>query len=397
MSKDFFDHCFDPLAETPEEEGAASQLSLLEELAFDEMNLVELPFCLLKKQTSSCRSVFLSPSGDEYLEATSNRYGLPTALAEPIVLGLMWLTMEQVKFESPKVTFSLRELVEEYIYPGQFTRYRASGRLLKSVEEELHRIAATRLRSNRWYDRSLGKHVEMDAAIIDSMTVRNAGGRNATRILEIVWGNKVFESVRARYTKSLSIQTWLQIRYPLDRRLFRWLDRQLEGKDYQVVTSCQAWARHKMLMQSRNLDRGGRTGSSYVLTKVTEALYRLNGIGFSVQLEADKSPADYVFRFERIPGKQNEVRELDAEAELVAEFKRVFLGSPGKLGRLRKADRKLASVWIASYGLKKALWMVERSKKLHDLGRYSGQRLLWFSGLEPYEMAAAADYERNEV
>lgn len=378
-------------------EGDESQLQLLrvDEFAFDEMNIVEIPISTLSNKASKKTLIPLSPSGEEYLESVSKKHSLPTAMAERTVLGLMWLTWDKNGFNSPKVTFPLRELVENFMHPGKFTRYRAQGELLQSAERELHRVAATRLRSKRWWDRKNNKHVEIDAAIIDSITISQEGGRNSSRILEIVWGNKIYNSVRDRYTKSFDIKTWLQIKKPLDGRLFRWLDRQLDGKSHQVVKSCQKWAKYKMLMQSKKIERGGRTGSSYILDKVSDSISRLNDLKFGVRLVVDKSEPDFSFRFEKIPEKRGEVVDRDETGNLVFQFKRLFHGSKKK-GRLKEADRRVAAAWLDSYGFEKAVWMVKRCQELHQAGKRAEEPLYSFKGMEFYETRAEADYGRKK-
>jgi len=385
----------DDLVVFVETEGKEGQLQLLhvDDFAFDEMNLVEIPFCTLQKQTSVSRSISLSPTGDEYLECVGSKHPLPTSLAEPTVLGLLWLTKNKNGFKSPKVTFALRDLVESYMYPGRFSQYRASGKLMTSVERELHRIASTRLHSRRWYDRSLEKHVEIDAAIIDSITIRHEGGKHRSRVLEIVWGNKIFQSVQNQYTKNFDVKTWLQISQPLDRRLFRWLDRQLDTKNSQMVKSCQNWAKHKMLMQCYKIEKGGRTASGYILNKVTDSLKRLNGLDFGVRLVVDKSQPDFSFRFDRIADKSVEVLDWDETGELVFEFKKIF-HEVKKRGRLKESDRRVAAAWIESYGFDKAVWMVGRCRVLHLEGKRSDETIYSFKGLEFYETRAEADYER---
>ncbi|MFC1610387.1 hypothetical protein ACFL6C_05470 [Myxococcota bacterium] len=382
--------------EVREQRDENEQVDYVDEFAFDEMNLVELPFCLLEKTDGGKRLVPLSPTKTEYLEAGKKR-GLPTALAMRAVLGLLWLTKDKNNFTGRIVRFSLRELVEEYMFPGRFTQYRAAGKLLKSVEDQLHRVAATRLYTKRWYDRRLNKHTEMDASVIDYMQVINQGGRNSARTVEVAWGTKVFQSVQAKYTRSFDVVTWLQITHPLDQALFRWLSRQLECKDVQEVASIQKFGRYKLLMQGRVIEKGGRTASSYVLHKLQEALERLNGLGFPVRMTADQNRADFSLRFERIGGQGNEVVVTDQAADLVAEFKRVCHGVTKKQtrGRVRERDRKAAREWLEAYGLEQATWMVKRCHDLHRTGPRSNQRLMWFSGLQAYEVAAAADYEHR--
>ncbi len=367
--------------------------------AFDEMNLVEIPFALLQNTNKGKRMVPLSASGLEYLESSQQKYGLPTALAEPVVLGLMWLSMSKYSFKERIVRFSVRELVEKYMYPGKFKRYRAGGKILAAVEDELHRIAATRMYSKRWYDKKLGKHVDIDAAIIDYISVINEGGKNSLRVIEVGWGTKLMESVQARYTKGLDVDLWLQIDHPLDRRLYRWLDRQLANKAREYVKSIQNFARYKLLMQGKVIDRGGRTASTYVFGKLSDALERLSGLGFAVRMMPDKSKPDFSLTFDRIDGEANEVVDADPAGDLVREFQACFHGLKRgrKKVRLREADVKFAAEWLEAYGPEQAMKMVKKCAELHVRGSRAGETVFYFRGLEVYESAAAAAYENDQI
>src|SRR5689334_10585249 len=100
------------------------QLVLLEteKVAFDEMNLVELRFALLTDGKEAALKpvpeVLLSPNGAERLVAGKN--SVPTALAERVVLGLLWLTQQDNGFREPVVRFTLRGLIEKYMHPDRF-------------------------------------------------------------------------------------------------------------------------------------------------------------------------------------------------------------------------------------------------------------------------------------
>lgn len=374
------------------------QLQLLpgDEYIFDEMNLVELPFCVLSKDNHGLTTLPLSPEGNEYLQTSGKKHGLPTALARRTVLGLMWLTMEQNGFKGRILRVSLRDLVERYMFPDRFQSYRAGGKLLAAVEKELHRVAATRIYSNRWYDKKLGKHVEMDASIIDFIAVVEEGGKNSPRILEIGWGTKLIQSIQARYTKGLDVHTWLRITHPLDEALYRWLDRQLECKPRQDVTSCQKFARFKLGMHGERVERGGRTASSYIVEKFSEALERLNGIGFAVRMTVDKSDPDHALSFEKIESPMNEVVANDPAGDLVREFRRLCHGLPvdSKKTRIREGDRSLAAEWLKTYGYEQAVWMVKRCRELHEKGLQGNRPLYSFAGLGFYENVAVSDYQR---
>jgi len=373
----------------------------VQNVAFDEMNLVELPFALLtdarKKKGNQLNSIDLSPDGNEVLES-SGRSNLPTALGERVVLGLMWLTMQENSFSSPVIRFSLRRLIHEFMYPNRPKTSRVSGEFFKRVEQEIHRVAATRIYTKRWYDKELGRETEMDAAIIDYFQVREEGGRNAPRILEIRWGDQLFRSVRSRYTKAIDIRTVMQIDRPLDLRFYRWLDRQLAVKPRQVVKSCQDFARFKLLMRGQKIDKGGRTASGYIVRKLAESLGRLNDLGFGVKMTIHRSVDDFRMEFIRKKECKNEVIQEDVAAELIHEFLSKSLGIVRERAqRIAAADRKLAQQWIETYGKEKSMWMIGRCVELHRHApqKYSSQPLRQFRGLSFYEPEASSDFDKQ--
>ena len=106
-------------------EDEPNRVEHVEDVAFDEMNLVELPFALLtdakEARAKPVLEVALGPDGTEALVANA-RSSVPTALAERVVLGLMWLTQQENAFKEPVVRFPLRKLVEHYMYPDRFNR-----------------------------------------------------------------------------------------------------------------------------------------------------------------------------------------------------------------------------------------------------------------------------------
>lgn len=371
----------------------------VDQYAFDEMNLVEIPFCLLQKQQSELQRIDLAPGGTEYLETSGKN--LPTALAEPVVLGLMWMTMDKCGFREREVRFPLRELVEEYMYPGRFTKFRASGALLRAVEDELHRIKSTDLHSHRWFDKEEGKHVHIHASIIEKLVIMK-GGRNAQTMVAVSWGSMIVDSVRARYTREFDLPFYLRIEHALDRRLFRWIKRQLDTKDSQSVKSIQSFGRYKMAMQGYKLERGGRTASSHVLSELTKSLKRLNGIGLAVRMVANKGKPDYSIRFDKIKGEENEVIARDAAGDLVASFHECFhfrctQRPDGRKHRLKEKDRIAAAKWIDHYGYERAVELVRVCKKLHTQGARSQETIRFFSGLEFYEAVALNFCDRQEL
>ena len=363
----------------------------------DEMNIVETPFSLLAQRNTSIQRIDLSPTGDRYLAANGKSL-LPTALAEQVVLGLLWMHRERDGFKHRKIRFRLRDLVTKYIHPERYATVRPPGPLLKTVREQLHRVAATRLYTEKWYDKRLGRHTPMDAAIIDYIQVIQEGGKNRPEIIEVGWGEKFFDSIRAKYTKDLDPMVYLQIDKPLDRRLFRWLDRQLHQKVSQEVSSIQTFARSKLGMTGTVLERGGRSASSYVSSRLSKAITRLTGVGFPVRMEVDTSVDDYRLTFYRLDdGRENEVAEVDDAGDLLRHFTCVMHGGTGERKRraFRAADRAEAGRWVEAYGLEASMWMVEEAKRVQ--GRLKREPVLAFTGLGLYEQSVVGAWERRSA
>ena len=385
--------------ESDGQKGELERLDDVQRYAFDEMNLVELPFALLTDAKDlgkqSPKEMPLGPGGEECLVA-GGRGNLPTALAERVILSLLWLTQKTNQFKEPTVRFSLRRLIHEYMYPDRADNNRAGGAFYKRVEDELHRIAATRIITSRWYDRELKKLTQMDASIIDYIQVIEEGGRNKARVMEVRWGAKLFKSIQDRYTKTIDVRTILQIDRPMDLRFYRWLDRQLALKSSQQVR-CQQFAKYKLLMRGQKIDRGGRTASSYIVRKLTEALERLDSVGFSVRMTVDEATPDYLLTFARTTAKHNEAFQVDDAAELVREFQHLAHGLPKDAARRRIAapDRNEAARWLEDYDLDHAKKLVKQCIQLHNKSSRREEPIFRFKGLTLYEAKALADSERK--
>lgn len=374
-----------------------------EDDVFDEMNLVEIPFALPHMRSAARTRANLTADGSCYL-ATSEA-SLPTAVAQRVVLGLLWMTKEQNGFKSPQIEFTLRRLVQSFMYPDR--RYRANARTLQAVSDEIYRIMATQIHHDRWYDRNRGRHIKVAAAIFDNVQqLQPELGLGSP--ISLRWGHFVYESVRASYTKPLDLRTWLKISNPIDQTLYRWLDRQLATKDRQLVRSCQNFARYKLLLESRRLSAGGRSASSYVVDKLKVSLERLNGIGVAVRMVVDTSRADFALEFQRIEGSTNEVVqgvprglpaiEVSPEDRVVLRFRQLFHGLPeGAACTIDKRDRKVARSLLSTYDEEKLFMLLEASRVLHREGDRKKELLHFLSGAMVYFNAAEASLARQSA
>lgn len=371
----------------------------VDDVAFDEMNLVELPFALLTRNTEGIYEIPLSADGRSRLACLkSSGHGLPNGLAPRVLLGLMWMWKSDPANGGRTFSVKLRELVERYMYPDRFTTYAPNGDLLRAVERQINCIANSRIHTDKWWDRKLKRHQEANVAIIGDVKVMDEGGRHRPRLLQITWGQAFWESMVQRYTKPIDARIVQSLDNPLDLQLYRLLDRQLATKTRQHYSNLVAFARYKLGMRGKTLDAGGRTASSYVARKLGESLRRLRQEQFVVRMTIDRAADPFSVTFERVanpsPGQTHEVVDDDRPGELVREFLFHAHGVPRehRRTRLARADREIAAEWVRAYGLEKAKWMVQRCVKMQRQTRR--EPILMFRGLRMYENASAGAYER---
>lgn len=354
---------------------------------FDEMNTVNMPFALLTKQNSTLTRMNITNDGRRFLEAQEGL--LPSALAERAVVALVTLHHElDPSFQSQTFRFSLRGYIENYLYRGR--TYRPSNRESGSVVEQLNRVARTRLCTDNWYDRERGYTVKINASIIDYIKVDESSQPHQ---LEIGWGKEFWKSLRSKYTKMLDPALYEAIERPIDLRLYRWLDMQLARKSKQPVRSIQEFARAKLAMHSSQIDRGGRTASTYVARQLEKSIVRLNGIGFPVRLTIDKSAPDYRLTFSRLQSGPNEVESIDVVGDLLRHFGRTVHGAT----RVRRAvaDQTAAQAWIDRYGVEASQWMTAKAAQLYK--RRTGEKALSFRALELYADAAHGAWTQKQA
>jgi hypothetical protein len=118
----------------------------VDDVAFDEMNLVELPFALLTRDTRGVFEIPLSADGKSRLAClNSSEHGLPNSLAPRVVLGLMWMWKSDRNNGAQTFKVKVRELVQRYMYPDRFTRYAPNSDLLRAVERQINCIANSRV------------------------------------------------------------------------------------------------------------------------------------------------------------------------------------------------------------------------------------------------------------
>ncbi len=229
----------------------------------DEMNLIDLPVFLLSTRSSNANHVLEFERGEfdrtlkqpirRKLTVTGDaKYGLPTAAAEEVYLGLLHHTKAWNDFADPLIYFSRGGLLKTL---GWGHRDSAYQRLMRSMDQ----IAGVRLKcENFWRDNRAKQYRTVEnISIIDYYRFRDSRNRQTSSFEEYLsefrWGGAMFESFDAGYLKRLDLSVALKLK-PLARRLYRILDKHFHPpKRCRLVFDLRNFAQ-EWLGMSRNYD-----------------------------------------------------------------------------------------------------------------------------------------------
>ena len=131
----------------------------------------------------------------------SPKNGLPTALDDEVMVGLIQLTKRRNNFTDPKVTFSRYELIELLGWPQ-------SGASYQRIEEALHRwVGVVLMYENAWWDNTAKSWVDETFHILDNVTLydrerRKLAGKTASQNGKRATGKRVGESALCRFRAS---------------------------------------------------------------------------------------------------------------------------------------------------------------------------------------------------
>lgn len=201
-------------------------------LTKDELNLAELPVSLSCHRAPKGRHVIkltedmLDKTGErvhrEWTVTGSYSYGLPLAIDDEVLLGLAYF-LRADDFEHRKVHFT------------QYSLFRLLGwgdsqRSYQRLEASLRRLAGVRLESREsFWDHKEHCFLTRGFGLIDNyMLYRKDSKRSDQPFLSSVTFNEtIFESFRSGFVKTLDLNLFLSLRYPIARKLFRLLDKKL--------------------------------------------------------------------------------------------------------------------------------------------------------------------------
>ncbi|MFM1801010.1 MAG: hypothetical protein RJA81_362 [Planctomycetota bacterium] len=211
----------------------------------DELNLAEFPIAALTDRIPDGQNTLVF---EDHLEQRDGppivrrlsisghgKLGLPAALDDQVIVGLIQLTKRQNNFTNSRVYFSRYELIELLGWPQDGHSYRR-------IEEALNRWVGVVLSyENAWWDNSEKSWVDETFHIIDNVTLydrekamnkaRSAKSKPPKPLSSFKWNDVMFRSFQSGNLKQLDLEYYLSLRLPTAKRLYRFLDKRFYHRE----------------------------------------------------------------------------------------------------------------------------------------------------------------------
>ncbi len=216
----------------------------------DELNLAEFPIAALADRVPDDQLTLVfedrleqrdGPPIVRRLTITGNpKDGLPTALDDEVLVGLIQLTKRRSNFTDAKVNFSRYELIELLGWPQ-------SGASYQRIEEALNRWVGVVLRyENAWWDNAAKSWVDETFHILDNVTLYDrerqrllreakrrgrAGVEAPLPLSSFRWNEVIFRSFQAGNLKQLDLEFFVSLKLPTNKRMYRFLDKRFYRRE----------------------------------------------------------------------------------------------------------------------------------------------------------------------
>jgi len=200
----------------------------------DEMNLAEFPLCALAHRLRPDQKTlqFEDRVWDERRRETvvrqltitgADAYGLPTALDDEVLLGLIQLSRLQ-QFADRTVPFTRYRLI-------QLLGWRQESKSYERIEASLNRWTGVTLSyRNSWWNKARQCWVDEKFHVLDNVRLHhrepNVAAEPGEAVASVfVWNEVLFRSFQAGNLKSLDFDFFRELRSAIARRLYRFLDK----------------------------------------------------------------------------------------------------------------------------------------------------------------------------
>lgn len=193
----------------------------------DEMNLAEFPLAVLstradpKSKTLEFSDSIIGKAGKpmkrSWIITAADKFGLPTSSDDEVLLGLMKLTVDD-GFREQKVFFTRYELLK-------ILRWTTEGRSYSRLQKALDRLSGVRIKAtNAFFDNQTKSHSTKNFGIIDAYEINDARDPDIKKSF-FIWSEELFNSFTVGFIKKLDLDFYLNLKFAVSKRLFRYLDK----------------------------------------------------------------------------------------------------------------------------------------------------------------------------
>jgi hypothetical protein len=199
--------------------------------AWDENNLGEFPVALLADTApTGVKTIEFEDSIKDWRTGQlihrkvtvtgSDKFGLPTAIDDEVLFGLIQCTAQQNNFTSPKVHFTKHQLIKLLGWRNRSWAY-------ERLEESLCRWKGVSLYyTSGWWDNTRRVFSDREAlGVIDYFRVRDGRRKVADddEGTHFVWNQAFFQSFQSGYLNRLDFTIYRSLKRPAAKRAYRFL------------------------------------------------------------------------------------------------------------------------------------------------------------------------------
>lgn len=255
----------------------------------DNMNLIEIPFCLLSRRNNreitSFRHDWIADGKEFYYEViASAKYGMPTFSAEELLLALMNISYQE-QYINQTVHCTAYQILKLLKWGDS---KRAYNRLIKTFSQ----LAGMLIDTNYFWDPFSGRRIQINQAmhIIDEFKFDSQDNLFGIDVNFFAWGKTFWENLKLGYNKLLDYKTYQLLNSPIAKRLFRYLDKQLNQQEGHKIGMENLCYRILNMTKARKL--------ADLKQRLKPAIEELNNlkIGFHIDIKPGKTGDIIYFR-----------------------------------------------------------------------------------------------------
>lgn len=324
--------------------------------------------------------------------AASDKYGLPTALDEEVILGLIQLTAEQ-KFADRKIHFTRYELI-------RLLGWSEKGQSYRRIDESLRRwMGVTLYYDKAWWSREDQTWVTEQFHILEQVTLLDRERRERRKTSGVddpnagkssfVWNEVVWSNFKAGHLKKLDFDLFKALSTPIAKRMYRFLDKHFYHRD-RLEYPLRTFA-----CEHIGLSRGYHNGE--LKRKLQPALSELEARGFLKSLSTEQ-------RFLKVTTGEWKIVLQKAERKLSASNAKSDLSNAQEVAKAALIARGVGEKKATELARRFAPEAIEEKIALHDyLKRKDDKRMAKPTGFlikaieDAYDINAYPDYLKQRA